>query len=45
MAFIEPSKQGQRTDIWWKLITGSGVVLLVCDPELVTGRTLRRVKK
>ena len=29
MALIEPSKQGPRPDLWWKLITASGVLLLV----------------
>lgn len=29
MALIEPSKQGPQPDMWWKLITASGVLLLV----------------
>ena len=29
MALIEPSKHGYRPDMWWKLITASGVLLLV----------------
>jgi|EndMetStandDraft_3_1072993.scaffolds.fasta_scaffold58750_4 hypothetical protein len=29
MALIQPSKHAPRPDIWWKLITFSGVVLLV----------------
>ena len=29
MAVIEPSKQGYWRDVWWKLMTVSGVLLLV----------------
>ncbi len=29
MALIEPSKHGHQPDMWWKLITASGVLLLV----------------
>lgn len=29
MALIQPSKHQPRPDMWWKLITASGVLLLV----------------
>jgi hypothetical protein len=29
MAFFQPSKHRPRPDLWWKLITASGVLLLV----------------
>ena len=29
MALIDPSKHEPRPDMWWKLITASGILLLV----------------